>query len=61
MTLHVTLNRFAQDNKFCHVLQPENVPIILQELDSGIGGGKFSSNIIVRKILDVDYWWPTMN
>jgi hypothetical protein len=37
------------------------VPTILQKLNNGIGGGHFSSNIIVRKILDADYWWPTMN
>jgi hypothetical protein len=55
MTLHVTLYRFGQDNKFCHVLQLEHVPIILQELHSGVGGGYFSLDINVRKILDADY------
>ncbi len=34
---------------------------ILQELPGGITKGHFSSDIIVRKILDVGYWWPTMN
>jgi hypothetical protein len=37
------------------------MPTILQELHSGVGGGHFSSNTMVRKILDVGYWWPTMN
>jgi len=37
------------------------MPTILQELHSGVGGGHFSSNTTVRKILDVGYWWPTTN
>jgi hypothetical protein len=37
------------------------VPITLQELHSGVGGGHFPSDITMRKILDVGYWWPTMN
>jgi hypothetical protein len=37
------------------------MPIILQELHSGLGGGHYSSNITMMKILDVSYWWPTMN
>jgi hypothetical protein len=37
------------------------VPTILQELHSGDGGGHFSSDITVRKIIDIGYWWPTMN
>jgi hypothetical protein len=32
---------FGQDNKFCHVLQLEHVPIILKELHGGIGGRHF--------------------
>jgi hypothetical protein len=43
------------DNKFCHVLQLKQVPIILHELHNGIEGGHFSLDIIVRKILDVGY------
>jgi hypothetical protein len=54
------LYRFGQDNRFCHVLQPKHVPIILQELHSGVGG-HFSSNITVKKIFDASYWWPIMN
>jgi hypothetical protein len=37
------------------------VPTILHELHSGVGGGHFPSNITVRRIFDVGYWWPTMN
>ncbi len=37
------------------------MPIILQELHNGVGGGHLSLNIIVKKILNVGYWWPTMN
>ncbi len=53
--------RFGQDKKFRCVLQLEQVPTILQELHSGVGGGHFFSNIMVKKILDAGYWWPTMN
>ncbi len=37
------------------------MPIVLQKLHSGIGGGHLSLDIIMRKILDTSYWWPTMN
>jgi hypothetical protein len=37
------------------------MPIIFQELHNGVGGGHCSSNIMMRKIFDVGYWWPTMN
>ncbi len=30
-------------------------------IHGGIRGGHFSSNIIVQKILNVDYWWSMMN
>ncbi len=43
---------------FCKL---EHVPTILQELHNGVGGGHFSLNIMVKKIFDVDYWWPTIN
>ncbi len=36
---NVILYIFGQDNRFCHVLQPKDVPTILQELHSGVGGG----------------------
>jgi hypothetical protein len=49
------LYRFGQNNRFCHVLQLEQMPIVLQELHSGIRGGHFPSNIIMRKILEVNY------
>jgi hypothetical protein len=47
--------KFEQDNKFCQVLQPKQVPTILQELHGGVTGGYFSFDIIVKKILDVGY------
>jgi len=37
------------------------VSTILQKLHGGIQWGHFSSNIIMQKIMDVGYWWPTMN
>jgi hypothetical protein len=55
------LYKFGQDNKFRFVLQPKQVLTILQELHSGVGGGHFFSDITMRKILNADYWWPTMN
>ncbi len=33
----------------------------MQELHGGVAKGHFSSNIIMKKNLDVGYWWPTMN
>ncbi len=53
--------KFGQDNKFCQVLQQEQVRTILQELHGRVAGRYFSFDIIVRKILDVGYQWPTMN
>jgi hypothetical protein len=37
------------------------VPTVLQELHGGAIGGHFFSNIIMRKIIDVGYWWSMMN
>jgi hypothetical protein len=53
--------RFGQNNKFHQILQLNQVSTILQELHGGVTRRHFSSNIIVQKILDVGYWWPTMN
>jgi hypothetical protein len=33
----------------------------LQELHGGIAGGHLSSDIIVKRTLDADYWWLMMN
>jgi hypothetical protein len=55
------LYKFGQDNRFRQILQPKHVPIVLQELHGGVVGGHFSFDITVKKILDVGYWWPTMN
>jgi len=61
VVLQGILYRFGQDNRFCWILQPKQVPTNLQELHGGVGRGHFSFNIIVRKILDAGYWWLTMN
>jgi hypothetical protein len=37
------------------------VSTILQELHGGVARRHFSFDIIMRKILDAGYWWPTMN
>jgi hypothetical protein len=46
---------FGQDNRFCFVLQPKQMPIILQELHGEVGERHFSSNIIVRISFYVSY------
>jgi hypothetical protein len=33
---------------------------ILRKLHEGFGGGHLATNIIVKNILDVGYWWPTL-
>ncbi len=58
---NVILYRFGQDNMFRCVLKPQQMPIILQELHSGVSGRHFSLDIKMKKILNVGYWWPTMN
>ncbi len=50
---------FGQDNKFCQVLQPKEVPTILQELHGGVARRHFSSNVTMTQILDARYWWAT--
>jgi hypothetical protein len=42
---------FKQDNKFCQILQLEQVSTVLQEFHGGIARGYFSSNIRMKKIL----------
>ncbi len=32
--------------------------VVLKELHEGMAKGHFITNIIVKKILDVGYWWP---
>jgi hypothetical protein len=50
------LYRFGHVNRFCQVLQLEQVPTILQELHGGVVGGHFSSDITMKIILDASYW-----
>jgi hypothetical protein len=37
------------------------MPTNLQELHGGVAKGHLSFDIIVKKILDVGYWWLMMN
>jgi hypothetical protein len=46
---------FGQDNMFCRILQPKQVSTIMQKLHGGVAGKHFSFDIVVRKILDVNY------
>jgi hypothetical protein len=39
----------------------EKIPTIVKEMHDGVGGGHFTTNITIRKLLDVKYWWPTMH
>jgi hypothetical protein len=55
------LYRFEQDNRFCQILQPEHVSIVLQELHGGVARKNLINKINVQKILDVGYWWPMMS
>jgi len=34
--------------------------IVLKELDERMVGRHFTTDITVKKILDVGYWWPTL-
>jgi len=52
---------FGHDNKFHQVLQLTQVPTILRELHGRVLGRHFFSNITMKKILDVGYWWLMMN
>jgi hypothetical protein len=55
------LYRFGQDNKFCQVLQLKQVSTILQKLHGGVAGGHLSYDFTMQNILNVGYWWLTMN
>ncbi len=55
------LYRFGQVNRFCQVLQLEQVPTFLQELHGGVARRHFSSDITMKKILDASYWWLMVN
>jgi hypothetical protein len=34
---------------------------MLHEMHEGFGGGHFSFEITIHKIVDANYWWPTMH
>jgi hypothetical protein len=49
----------GQDNKMCRCLTTSKAKNILKELHEGVARWHFATNITVKKILDVGYWWPT--
>jgi hypothetical protein len=51
--------RVGQNNKMCICLTTSKAHIVLEELHEGMVG-HFITNIIVKKILDVGYWWPIL-
>ncbi len=52
--------RVGQDNKMCKCLTTWKAQIVLKDLHEGMVGGYFVANIIVKKIMDARYWWPTL-
>jgi len=44
----------------CICLTTLEAQIILKELHEGVVRGHFTIDIIVKKIMDVRYWWPTL-
>jgi hypothetical protein len=49
-----------QNNKMHKCLTTSETQIVLKELHEGMAKGHFVTNIIVKKILDARYWWPTL-
>ena len=54
------LYRQGKDSRLRQVISDTQARMILQELHKGNAGGHFSQDIIVRKVLDARYWWPTL-
>ncbi len=54
------ISTMGQDNRMCKCLTTSEAHIILKELDEGVPGGHFATDIITKKILNVGYWWPTL-
>ena len=54
------LYRQGKDSRLRQVISDTLAQMILQELHKGNAGGYFSQDIIVRKVLDARYWWPTL-
>jgi len=52
--------KVGQDNKMRRCLTTSKAQIVLKELHEGVVGRHFAINIIVKKILDVGHWWPTL-
>ena len=49
-----------KDSRLRQVISDNQARMILKELHKGNAGGHFSQDIIVRKVLDAGYWWPTL-
>ena len=58
--IHNRLYRLSKDDRLRQVLIADQSRAILQELHKGNVGGHFSPDITVQKILDAEYWWPTL-
>jgi hypothetical protein len=52
--------KVGQDNIMRKCLITSEAQIVLKELHEGVVRRHFVANIIVKKILDVGYWWPTL-
>jgi hypothetical protein len=50
----------GQDNKMCRCLTTSKAKIVSKELHERVARGHFAVNIITKKILDSEYWWPTL-
>jgi hypothetical protein len=56
-----TMYKVGQDNIMCRCLTTLETHIVLKELHEGMAKKKhFATNITIKKILDVGYWWPTL-
>jgi hypothetical protein len=51
--------KMGQNNIMCRCLTTSGAQIILKELH-GVARGHFVTNITIKKILNVGYWWPTL-
>jgi hypothetical protein len=52
--------RVGQDNRLRRCLTTSQAQIVLKELHEGMARRHFATSIIVKKILDARYWWPTL-
>ncbi len=50
----------GQDNRLFRCLTTLEAQIVLKELHEGVVGGHFAIDINAKKIIDANYWWPTI-